>query len=219
MHSYTTENEKESLITFYLAVVAGTITVGINSFIGSVFPTFVEWIWAHGAVVGGSTPAITVIAVWKTLELVFRKWLWCTLIGRAVGVKTPDFRGVFVGTGQSSYLDAEGKPVEFSVELVILQDWKKISVEGKFGRSNSSSYNASIEGPDRATPVLVFNYNNKPTFDHAAPESFKPHEGSCKIWKTEHGYEGIYYTGDGRKTQGKPIVSYSPHAEYSPKPA
>ena len=126
--------------------------------------------------------------------ILYERWLWHP--ARRIGIsQVPDFSGTWRGSGRSSH-----GGTEFDAEIEIAQTWSKISIVGRFGRSESQSSGFAFIRSRGMEAVLIHTYLNRPM---EAGEGLHIHEGTAELTLRKDGsMNGTYYTGRDRATHG-----------------
>lgn len=146
----------------------------------------------------------------------FNRWLWRRPIIRTLGlVKVPDLNGTWVGYIETSYdgeivddvisdeNDPESGYTRIDATLRINQRWWEIDVHFETATSSSNSRGATLLINENLWPSLTYQYENQPPPD--TPNSMQMHHGTAdlELKEDDQVLEGVYYTGLGRKNQGK----------------
>ncbi|MDE0474504.1 MAG: hypothetical protein OXI50_08080 [Gammaproteobacteria bacterium] len=134
------------------------------------------------------------ITLYGVTLLLYERWLWRP--ARRIGIsQVPDFSGTWRGAGRSSHA-----ATEFDAEIEIAQTWSKISIVGRFGRSESQSSGFAFIRSRGMEAVLIHTYLNRPM---EAGEGLHIHEGTAELTLRKDGsMNGTYYTGRDRATHG-----------------
>ncbi len=188
-HPYAINSEERTQVTFFLAVLAVFVSLGL----AGVFRR-VDWtppLWLDVS----SVPVIFGL-LYAFFSRVAWKWRW---LRRVVWIlSTPVLSGRWRGTAQSSYdgtvRDAHG------IELLIGQDWTHITVRLIARNSKSHSVSASMDVTEDEC-VLIYDYLNEPNMD--AVNTMHMHRGTARlVLIAADRLEGDYYTGRDRENTG-----------------
>jgi hypothetical protein len=131
--------------------------------------------------------------------LLFDALLWRLLPYWAV--RKPNLRGIWKANLTSSYLNSEGKNVDFGCFLVVRQTYSSIHIEMLFPKSESTSRSANLVSVDGSHELW---YSYESTAHSLDREDNPPHRGAAKL-RISDGRNtkiaGDYWTD--RKTKGR----------------
>ena len=159
MHPYSVDSKIRSSINFYSIVLSAVIflileeTGVIENLINiqDTYPVISEL--SRFSLV---SIAFTPFAIYKTLFLLFDKWLWkWSFISKWTGI--PNLNGSYKGILISSY----DKEKQIDMELCISQTFTHISFVSTFGDSSSNSSLARILRDNDLITCLDFIYENQ----------------------------------------------------------
>lgn len=205
MHTYSTDNDLRVKIVGFLGIGSYVFVQALVNVISSLNATL-----PYGIDV--SVPATG--SVFTIVYLLFSSVLWNHWVFRRLRiVKTPYLSGKWVGSLQSSY-DNEDNSDENNgpnVEVLIRQNWRKISIELNAPDSSSRSLGATVLTKE-GKPELTYHYRSEPDYD--APDTMSIHYGTTSLTfhegEGEDGtdvLDGVYYTSPRRDSHGSVHLS------------
>jgi len=190
MHGYSIDSDERRNLVIILALLG----IGL-AYLASVGQDLVDrsWPWWFDAPAAFGFTTLLYTAFDRSL------WRWRIFHWLSV-VATPDFTGDWEGTITSSH---DKHATDHPVSVHINQRWTLISIvlEGKDSRSRSQL--AGVVTKSGAAPRIVHTYVNEPR--SGSVESMNIHFGTATMTLNEGGdiLDGDYYTGRGRKTEGR----------------
>ena len=184
IHHYTSDTNARRMVHVYLAVIGVLL-----AYVLSILPINIPWWFDAPASIG----------FYGLLYHWFRCHLWkCKIIRNLVGIKTPNWEGVYKGQLKSSHDKFNG---EVPIEIDITQTWNTISVRLQTETSQSSSISASFAIAQTTTANLVYEYINHPLAD--ATDTMNIHHGMTSMYMKDKELHGEFFNGRGRNTFGK----------------
>ena len=144
--------------------------------------------------------APSVIGFYAIFYAAFNKYLWRTRPFQRSGiVKTPDLRGVWSGTIDSSYDSYE---TQSAATLNIYQTWSGIRFTLETPLSKSFSINAMIVTENISAIEIYYEYRNEPRTE--ATNTMHIHYGTTRLSLSSdlRKLDGEYYTGRDRRNIG-----------------
>jgi len=188
-HPYAINSEERTQVTFFLAVLAVFVSLGLAGL-------FRRWDWTPPLWIDVSSVPVVFGVLYAFFSRVAWKWGW---LRRIVWIlSTPVLSGRWRGTVQSDFDGAVGQA--HNVEVIIGQDWTHITVRLIARSSKSHSVSASMDVTEDDC-VLIYDYLNEPNAD--AVDSMHMHRGTARLVLVDTDrLEGDYYTGRDRENIG-----------------
>jgi hypothetical protein len=188
-HPYAINSEERTQITFFLAVLAIFLSLGLAGL-------FRQMNWTPPLWIDVSSVPVLFGLLYSFFSRVAWKWGW---LRRAVWIlSTPVLLGSWSGTVQSNYDGTVGQ--SHDIEVIIGQDWTHITVRLIARNSKSHSVSASIDVTEDEC-VLIYDYLNEPNM--GAVTTMHMHRGTARlVLVAADRLEGDYYTGRDRENIG-----------------
>lgn len=190
MHEYAVFGHDRSSIGRWIGTAA-TIASGIIA-------QLLSWLNEISGWEAFTKATITTGAIYFALHYLFNKYAW-----RLLKKEIPDLSGKWEATGQTLNDDGSVR-YNWTSEIGIEQDWKKILIHQKTQHSQSNSYTATIlkkHGPTGGW-LLSYSYKNEPEL--SMTHELNAHKGFCEIDIDSNLVQAkaSYFNSGGRKTFG-----------------
>lgn len=213
MTRYSIDSDVRSRATLCVASISVVLVV---SFDVCVVPQLPGWMSAIGfgevysALANiGIIGAIGPMALFGVLWVAFDKVLWALWPFQAFH-RIPNLNGIWRGEGVSSFIDDQGNPVRYGMDLEITQTFSMIQCTMHFEHSDSESTMVGINGCnfEKRSCNLEFSYGNTAGEKSVEVEGWQSgHNGFNVIKCKGNTMKGHYFTDRDPQTKGTFVLN------------
>ena len=196
MHSYSLDTAiRTKVVVWSVLVSLGVVNL---------WPTLMKSLQAVSGLGEQHAYSLTFGTVFGLVYAAVEHWLWrAPGLRKVIGV--PVLAGRWTAAGVSSFIGPDGKPFQFTMDVVIKQTFSRLEVYTKTGESTSRSVLAGVY-VDHAVPIFRYAFENAP-MSMANPE-LQRHPGLVELHvHSADGMSGDYFSGKHRLRTGSLVMT------------